>query len=145
MSKGTPNDKWLRLQLGTSDYTVIELKIELDKCVFYKKGTKSALAVWLKSFGDHVNIAIHKGENGGTSTIVSATSADVSNDDATTNNDICDVCCRKILDGKEEAVQCEGVCSLWFHRYCAGISAIYTFQNIINHQCSFCMLHLLST
>ena len=36
---------------------------------------------------------------------------------------------RKIFDGKEEAVQCEGVCGLCFHRYCAGISATH-FQRL---------------
>ena len=36
---------------------------------------------------------------------------------------------RKFLILKEEAVQCEGVCGLWFHRYCAGISATH-FQRL---------------
>ena len=71
-----------------------------------------------------------KQKNGGTFTIVSATVVDVSkNDDVTRNNGNCDLCCKKILDGKEEAVQCEGVCSFWFHRYCAGISVTY-FQRL---------------
>ena len=37
----------------------------------------------------------------------------------------CDVCCRRIIDSKEEALQCEGGCGLWFHRYCAGVSVSY--------------------
>ena len=48
-----------------------------------KKGTNSVLAERLKSFGDPVNIAmVKKRKNDGTSTIVSATAVDVSNDDA---------------------------------------------------------------
>ena len=35
----------------------------------------------------------------------------------------------RILDGKEEAVQFEGVCGLWFHRYSAEISATH-FQRL---------------
>ena len=37
----------------------------------------------------------------------------------------CDLCCKHIVEGKEEALQCEGGCNLWFHRYCAGVSASY--------------------
>ena len=71
-----------------------------------------------------------KQKNGGTFTIVSATVVDVSNnDDVTRNNGNCDLCCKNILDGKEEAVQCEGVCGFWFHRYCGGISVTY-FQRL---------------
>ena len=70
------------------------------------------------------------GKIGGTSTIVSATAVNVSNDDdVTRNNGNCDLCCKKIFYGKEETVQCEGVCGLWFHRYCAGISATH-FQRL---------------
>ena len=29
------------------------------------------------------------------------------------------------MEGKEEALQCEGGCNLWFHRYCAGVSVSY--------------------
>ena len=85
-----------------SDLTVVELKMELDKCGLSKKGTMSVLAQRLKSFGDHVNIAMRKkGKIGGTSTIVSATAVDVSNDDdVTRNNGNCDLCCKKIFDFK---------------------------------------------
>ena len=34
----------------------------------------------------------------------------------------CDLCCKHIQEGKEEALHCEGGCGLWFHRYCAGVS-----------------------
>ena len=34
----------------------------------------------------------------------------------------CDLCAAAIIDGKEDALQCEGTCQKWFHRYCAGIS-----------------------
>ena len=63
-----------------SDLTVVELKMERDKRGLSKNGTKSVLAERLKSFGDHVNIAMHKkGKIGGTSTIFS-------NDDDVTRN-----------------------------------------------------------
>ena len=86
-----------------SDFTVVELKMELDKRGLSKKGTKSVLAERLfKSFGDRVNIAMRKkGKIVGTSTIVSATAVDVSNDDdVTRNNGNCDLCCLKNFDGK---------------------------------------------
>ena len=35
----------------------------------------------------------------------------------------CDLCCRPIVDSKEDRIQCEGRCRLTFHRYCAGVSA----------------------
>ena len=34
----------------------------------------------------------------------------------------CDLCLAVIVDNKEDALQCEGSCQLWFHRYCAGVS-----------------------
>jgi len=34
----------------------------------------------------------------------------------------CAVCDDKIVDGKDEALFCEGRCQLWMHRYCAGVS-----------------------
>ena len=101
-----------------SDLIVIEHKMELDKRRLSKNGTKSVLAERLKFFVDRINIAMRKkGKIGGTFTIFCITAVDVSNDDdITRNNGNCDLCCKKILDGKE-AVQCERVCSLWFHRY----------------------------
>lgn len=38
---------------------------------------------------------------------------------------MCDLCCAAVVEGKEEALQCEGECQLWFHRYCAGVSSSY--------------------
>ena len=34
----------------------------------------------------------------------------------------CDLCCKPIIEGKEEALECEGECGKWYHRYCTGIS-----------------------
>ena len=34
----------------------------------------------------------------------------------------CDLCAAAVVDGKDEALQCEGACQKWYHRYCAGIS-----------------------
>ena len=33
----------------------------------------------------------------------------------------CAVCGRKIVDGKEDALFCEGSCKQWCHRYCVGV------------------------
>ena len=33
----------------------------------------------------------------------------------------CGVCDQTIVDGKEQALFCDGVCKQWFHRYCAGV------------------------
>lgn len=33
----------------------------------------------------------------------------------------CAVCEQTIVEGKEQALYCEGTCMQWFHRYCAGI------------------------
>ena len=38
---------------------------------------------------------------------------------------VCDLCCRPIVDSKEDCIQCEGQCRLTFHRYCAGVSATH--------------------
>ena len=37
----------------------------------------------------------------------------------------CVICCRYIVDGKEDALFCEGKCNGWFHRYCAGVPLSY--------------------
>ena len=34
----------------------------------------------------------------------------------------CTVCDQKVVDGKDQALFCEGSCKGWFHRYCAGVS-----------------------
>ena len=40
-----------------------------------------------------------------------------------TKNETCVLCCKPIVEGKEEALMCEGeICSnKWMHRYCAGV------------------------
>ena len=43
----------------------------------------------------------------------------------------CDLCCKHIVEGREEAIQCEGACGLWFHRYCAGVSVPH-FKELTN-------------
>ncbi len=37
----------------------------------------------------------------------------------------CDLCAAAIVDGKEDALQCEGTCRQWYHRYCAGVSTTH--------------------
>ena len=39
----------------------------------------------------------------------------------TSNAELCAVCCQKIVDGKEDALFCEGSCKQWCHRYCVGV------------------------
>ena len=34
----------------------------------------------------------------------------------------CGICEQPIVDGKDQAVYCEGACKQWLHRYCAGVS-----------------------
>ena len=43
----------------------------------------------------------------------------------------CDLCCKRVVEGKDEALHCDGGCGLWFHRYCAGISASH-FKDLSN-------------
>ena len=35
------------------------------------------------------------------------------------------MCCQAIVEGKDEALFCEGECKRWMHRYCAGIPVSY--------------------
>ena len=37
----------------------------------------------------------------------------------------CAVCEQDIVDGKDQALFCEGLCQGWFHRYCAGVSILH--------------------
>ena len=37
----------------------------------------------------------------------------------------CNLCCRPIVENKDESIQCEGQCRLTFHRYCAGVSVTH--------------------
>lgn len=32
-----------------------------------------------------------------------------------------DLCCKPIVEDLDEALECEGACGKWYHRYCAGI------------------------
>ena len=41
------------------------------------------------------------------------------------------VCRKRIAESKEDVLQCEGGCDLWFHRYCAGIS-VYHIEELSN-------------
>ena len=34
----------------------------------------------------------------------------------------CAVCLEEIVDGKHEAIFCEGRCNMWYHRRCASVS-----------------------
>ena len=53
----------------------------------------------------------------------------------------CDVCCSAIVEGKEVALQCEGSCQMWLHRYCAGVSVSH-FKLLANSStpfvCTYC-------
>ena len=53
---------------------------------------------------------------------------------------ICDLCCRPIVDSKEDCIQCEGQCRLTFHRYCAGVSATHYKQFISTNRPFVCMV-----
>jgi len=53
----------------------------------------------------------------------------------------CGVCKNKIVDGKDEALYCEGRCQSWMHRYCAGVSKIQ-FEELgrsedISYECDY--------
>ena len=37
----------------------------------------------------------------------------------------CAVCKQNIVEGKDQALFCKGNCQQWFHRYCAGVSAVH--------------------
>ena len=42
---------------------------------------------------------------------------------AATSEEKCDLCLAAIMEGNEDALQCEGTCCtcMWFHRYCVGV------------------------
>lgn len=52
------------------------------------------------------------------------TTTTVANDEAGVSSPKtkCAVCDQCIVDGKDQALLCEGRCKGWFHRYCAGVS-----------------------
>lgn len=61
---------------------------------------------------------------------------------------VCSLCCKKIVDGKEDALFCEGTCRAWMHRYCAGVS-VDQFQSLSSSpapfHCSVCALTIRDT
>ena len=52
----------------------------------------------------------------------------------------CDLCLAAIVEDKEDALQCEGTCQLWFHRYCAGVSQSL-FKSLAGDDKPFICLH----
>ena len=53
---------------------------------------------------------------------------------------VCHLCRAAIIDGKEDALQCEGSCGSWYHCYCTGVSLTY-FQELSNSSTPFVCLH----
>ena len=53
----------------------------------------------------------------------------------------CAVCSLAVIDGKDEAVFCEGECQAWIHRRCAGVS-VCSFRRLLSSPdeflCAFC-------
>ena len=37
-------------------------------------------------------------------------------------NAICGLCCKPVIEDRDEALLCEGTCDRWLHRYCAGVT-----------------------
>ena len=61
-----------------------------------------------------------------------------------TSDEVCSLCCRAIVDGKDDALLCEGVqsCNRWMHRYCAGVSVEHyesLDQSPLPFNCSLCV------
>ena len=54
---------------------------------------------------------------------------------------VCDLCCSPIVEGKEDAVQCEGSCQAWLHRRCAGVPCSYFKRDLINSSTPFVCAH----
>ena len=52
----------------------------------------------------------------------------------------CDLCLAVIVEDKEDALQCEGTCQLWFHRYCAGVSQCH-FKSLVSDDSHYMCLH----
>ena len=44
----------------------------------------------------------------------------------------CGICLKSIIDGKDEALFCEGPCQCWFHRYCVSVSQQDHFKRLSN-------------
>ena len=67
---------------------------------------------------------------------------------STSQDEICSLCCRAIVEGKDEALFCEGEqsCNRWMHRYCAGVSVEHYYtvyesldQSPLPFNCSLCV------
>ena len=61
-----------------------------------------------------------------------------------TSDEVCSLCCRAIVDGKDDVLLCEGVqsCNRWMHRYCAGVSVEHyesLDQSPLPFNCSLCV------
>ncbi len=41
---------------------------------------------------------------------------------STSDEEQCSLCCKAIVEDRDEALFCEGSCNKWMHRYCAGVS-----------------------
>ena len=58
---------------------------------------------------------------------------------------VCGHCCTNICENEEDAVQCEGVCGMWYHQYCIGVSRSQ-FQKLDDSDtpfvCQYCSMAL---
>ena len=68
----------------------------------------------------------------------------VSTESPSASYEQCALCSQDIIDGKEEALLCEGDgnCNKWMHRYCAGVSSIH-YESLksspLPFNCSLCV------
>ena len=65
-------------------------------------------------------------------------------DSPPTPQEVCSLCCRAIIERKEDALLCEGEqsCNRWMHRYCAGVSVEHykaLDQSPLPFNCSLCV------
>ena len=54
---------------------------------------------------------------------------------------LCDLCCLPVVEGKDDAVLCEGSCQAWLHRRCAGVPYSYFKRDLINSSTPFVCAH----
>ena len=52
----------------------------------------------------------------------------------------CAICNQDIVDGKDQALLCEGTCKSWLHRYCAGVSITHFKKLSASSAISLCFL-----
>ena len=55
--------------------------------------------------------------------------------------ELCPIRCVAIIDGKEDAISCEGNYHVWLHHRCAGVSTSYfksLSSNLVKFLCSYC-------